>query len=172
MARLTQLQSDLYVNGNLQAVSMTLPLGSVGNSQVAAGSGAGNGVAASKLQHEYTRTHADTKTVTATTMQKTIHVAHGATGTVTEFRVGAVVANIGAATVTFDLLKNGVSILTGVVTLTNAQAAYSGQLTGTLTGGASYVVGDVFEAKMVATAGGGTLATGIFAMATFTEDAQ
>jgi hypothetical protein len=40
-------------------------------------------------------------------------------GTVVAFVAGAVVPNVGAATVTVNLLKNGTTVLSAVVTLNN-----------------------------------------------------
>jgi hypothetical protein len=45
--------------------------------------------------------------------------------------------------VTVDLKKNGTSVLTSVVTITNAQAAYA-RVAGAIAT-AAYVAGDVFE---------------------------
>jgi hypothetical protein len=107
----------------------------------------------------------------ATTETKVVHVVYGATGTILAFRAGSIVANIGAATVTVDLKKNGVSVLTGVITLNNANTARVA-VAGTLGASLALVAGDVLEVVCVATAGGGTLATGVFAQAVLSEDAQ
>lgn len=107
---------------------------------------------------------------TATTETRVIHVARGATGTVKSFRAGSIVANIGAATVTIDLKKNNVSVLSAVITLDSGNTARVPEA-GTITS-AAYSVDDWFEIVITATAGGGTLATGLYVEAEFEEDAE
>jgi hypothetical protein len=97
-------------------------------------------------------------------------VIYGVSGTLLSFKAGSIVANIGAATVTLDLKKNGVTALSAVITLNNAntaRVAVSGTLSVT-----TLAAGDVLEVVATATAGGGTLATGVFAELRWKEDAQ
>jgi hypothetical protein len=68
--------------------------------------------------------------------------------------------------VTVDLRKNGTTVLSAVITLNNAntaRVAVAGALSVT-----TLVAGDVLEV-VTATAGGGTLATGVFAIVTVNE---
>jgi hypothetical protein len=62
--------------------------------------------------------------------------------------------------VTVDLRKNGTTILTSVITISVAQAAYA-RVAGAIAS-AAYIAGDVFELVVTATAGGGTLPQGLF----------
>jgi hypothetical protein len=66
-----------------------------------------------------------------------------------------------------DLQKNGVSILSAPVTLNSSGTNYVSQAA--TISSAGLVAGDVLEVVTVATAGGGTLPTGVFAAARITE---
>jgi len=160
------VNNDLLVTGTVSAKALTLTNASITDANVVAAAG----VQASKLQHQFTQCYAQPGANNATVERKVIHVVRGATGTVLEFKVGARVAAIGAATATLDLYKNGTTMLTGTISLTSATAAYI-LLAGTLAS-SSLAVGDVLEAVVTAaTAGGGTLAIGLFAYLTLREDA-
>jgi hypothetical protein len=97
----------------------------------------------------------------ATSETRGLWVARGATGTVLAFRAGTIVACIGAATITLDLKKNGTTILSAVLTLNNSSVARVVQ-SASLVASPNYVVGDWFEVVITATAGGGTLGTGLW----------
>lgn len=135
--------------------TLTLPAGVVADAQVAAGAA----IAHTKLEHQ--RSPVVSWDGTTPTTTRVLFVARSA-GTVLTFRVGHAVACIGAATVTFDLKKNGVTVLTGVVTQSSADAAYTPE-SGSLSGTPTFVAGDVFTVVTVATAGGGTIGTGGYA---------
>jgi hypothetical protein len=154
---------DLYVAGNITGKTMTVPDGSVTNAAVAATAG----IAASKLRHTFRQRYAQPNT-TATTETRVIHLVVGATGTINGFSAGSIVANIGAATVTVDLRKNGATVLTGVITLNNANTAYV-PAAGVIAS-PNVVAGDVLSVVITATAGGGTLATGAYCEVNLDED--
>lgn len=93
---------------------------------------------------------------------------YGATGTVLAVNVGSIAIAVGAATVTVDIKKNGTTILSAVVQLDSGNTARVTE-GGTITV-PSYVAGDFFEAVIVATAGGGTIPTGLFVEMIASED--
>lgn len=158
-------QGDLFVNGNFRATSMTMAGGVIANAQVAAGAG----IDTTKLNHRHHFRFSQPNT-TATTETKAIGRVYGATGTLVAFYVGSIGIMAGAATVTVDLKKNGATMLSAVVTLNNANAArvaVAGALAST-----ALVAGDLLEVVTTATAGGGTLGTGVFAFATVDETAN
>lgn len=163
---LDTLNHDVYVNGNLGAKTFSPPAGCIGNAAIAAGAG----LAATKLQHQHEITYGQPGGAISFTERKVIHVIKGATGNVLNFRAGIRTACVGAATITFDLQKNGSSILTAVITVDNTKTAY--QLTEAAIATPAVVQGDVLEAVIVATAGGGTLGDGGFCDLVLTEDAQ
>jgi hypothetical protein len=161
----TRIEGDLYVAGSIGARSMTAPAGSVNNAAVAANAA----IDPSKLGHQRRIGYGQPNTA-ATTETRPIFVCRGATGAILAIHAGSIVAAIGAATVTIDLKKNGATVLTGVVTLNNAntaRVAVAGTLATT-----TLVAGDWLELVITATAGGGTLPTGLFVMVTLNEDAS
>lgn len=166
MAQPTRVEGDLYINGNLSSKTATPAAGSIVNASVASNAG----ISATKVQHQHRHVFTQPNT-SATSETKAIYVCYGATGTVIAFSAGSIAAAVGAATVTVDLKKNGSSILTAVITLDNANTARVVEA-GTLTGSTSLVAGDLLEVVTVATAGGGTLPTGVYAVVTINEDAQ
>ncbi len=165
---LTVLPTDLQVQGNLSASTMTLPAASVGDAQATTGSP----ITAAKLQHQYEKiAQPQDSTTNAAVSRKVIHVVKGATATIVSFDVGAVTAATVDATTTIDLKKNGSSILTGAVSLTASTAAFA-LLAGSLAS-SSLVAGDVLEFHITAaTVAAGALAKGVFGRLVIREDAQ
>lgn len=120
-----------------------------------------------KTYHKYTPPFSQNATTVASADQKTVHVAK-ASGVVSGFQVGNVTKAIGDSTATFDLLKNGGTVLNAPVVLNNASANYTPQV-GAITAPGTYVAGDVFEVKITISAGTGTLPKGVYAQPTFDE---
>lgn len=167
MALPNTVPGDLTVGGNLSVRSMSPIANSVNDASVQAGSK----VNASKLQAGVRKGYFKPRTTVAATDTQMIYRVYGATAAVQSFVAGiSGTAAVGAATVTFDLKKNNVSILTGVVTIDNTVAQY-GSVAGVLAAGAlTLVAGDVLEVVVTATAGGGTLPQGVFAEVVIYED--
>ena len=93
----------------------------------------------------------------------------GLTGTVKNFTVSNVTANAGASTVTVDLQKNGVTMLSAVVTLNSGKVAFS-ETEGTLSV-VALADGDYLTVVINATQNGtDALASGVFAQIQFDED--
>lgn len=160
----TTLNDPVYFGGPVQfAGPVQFPANTLGNAQL----NPSDPVDAAKLGHRFMPRVAQPYGVAATAERRAVHRARAA-GTVTAFWAGLTVANAGAATVTFDLLKNGASVLATPVVLTSSTAAF-GTVTATLGAGASYAAGDVFEVAITVAAGGGTLGQGAFAEPVFTE---
>lgn len=163
MAAPSRIEGDVYVNGTLTGKTLAPSAGCVVDASVSASAD----IAATKVNHQHRAVFAQANS-SAASETRVIYVCYGASGTVVAFSAGSIAAAVGAATVTVDLKKNGTSILTGVITLDNANTARVVEA-GTLTGSNSVVAGDVLEVVTVATAGGGTLPTGVFAAATINE---
>lgn len=164
---LNMIAGDLQVTGALRAGTFTLPANAVTDTTVLAAAG----ISASKLQHQYSATYSNASLTTVATERRVLHYIYGATGTILAFRCGSVVANIGAATVSVQLKKNGSNILSSATVLDNANTAYIVENEAGFTS-AALLVGDVLEVDITATAGGGTLATGFFCALILREDAQ
>jgi len=165
MAETSRITGNIEYTGNVQYLGqVTMPTGAVGDDEIEAAAG----IAASKVDHRFHVMHKQPNT-TATTETVGLYLAKAA-GTVIGFRAGSIGIAVGAATVTFDLKKNNVTVLTGVLTL-NSSNTVRVAVAGTLVATPTYVANDFFELVITATAGGGTLQTGIFAEAWFEEDA-
>lgn len=80
------------------------------------------------------------------------------TGTVVRVYAGCVTPAVGDSEVEIDVLKNGVSIMTAVVTINSSTVAFESK-TGLVTT-SSFSAGDIFEANFVASMNTGTLPEG------------
>ncbi len=96
-----------------------------------------------------------------------IHIATGQTGTVMSFIAGCCTPCVGADTIDVDLHKNGTTILSSLIELDSADAAYA-ILNGTISD-SDMAADDVFEIVIAVNAGGGTMGQGVFAEALFDE---
>jgi len=127
------------------------------------------GVEATKLEHQHRCIYAqESATTAAAALDEVIHVVKGANGTLKTFAAGNVVANIGAATITVDLHKNGVSILDAAIVLDNTDLTYIPRA-GVIDTEA-VVADDVLEVVVTAADGGGTIGKGVFAYLDIHED--
>ncbi len=162
---ISTIDGALRVRGQLTCDSFVLPAGTITDASVAAAAG----IVSEKLEQQYLPLFTQPNT-TAAAETRVIHVVRGTTGTIEAFRAGSIAANSGAAVVTVDLKKNGSSVLSSVITLDNANTARVAE-DGTISS-ANVVAGDVLEVVITATAGGGTLATGVFAQACIQEKAD
>lgn len=160
------LQGDLHVAGNFTAQTMSVPASSVKDGNIAAGA-PGAYIAYTKNGQMHKTRFVQPNTA-ATSETKPFYLAFGLTGTVLDIKVASIAVAIGAATVTVDVKKNGISILNSVVTLNNANTARVAVLASLLT--TAFAAGDFFEVVVVATAGGGTLPTGLIIEMTVAED--
>lgn len=160
------INDDLAVNGFLSVKAMKIP----DNTLLDAGVNGAAGIQATKLQHQHQKMYLQgSSTTTAAADTKVIHAVYGATGTTVAFRAGCEVPCVGAATITVDLKKNGTTVLSAPISLSSAQAARA-MVAGTISV-PGLVTGDVLEVVITATAGGGTIGTGLFAQLVEREDA-
>jgi len=150
--------------GLVQFLSILLPPGAVTAANIAAAAG----VEATKLEHQHREIYQQESDTTSVSEDRVVHVVKGTTGDLKTFRAGSVVANIGAATITVDLHKNGSTILSAPITLDNGDAAYA--LVAGVISSEPVVADDVLEVVVVATAGGGTVGKGVFASLDVFED--
>lgn len=132
-----------------------MPEDTVGDVQM----NAGDPIDVDKQFHRYRKTHAQSGNWTTQTVP--LHYAR-ADGTVEGFSAGSIVAmTAGTSFVEIDLRKNGSSILTAVLTLDEAMAAFV--MTDAALDGAdvAYVAGDFFDAVITVTVGTGALGQGL-----------
>lgn len=147
---------NLRVYGTLIPDVLTIPAGTIRNADVSASAA----IAATKLVHRHTAVWAQPNTA-ATAETRAIHLAQLA-GTINSVKAGSIAKAVGDSTVTVDVRKNGTTILTGVITLDNANTNRVAEA-GTISGGTTAVAtGDLIEVVLTATVGTGTLPTGVF----------
>lgn len=161
-----RIDDDLLVNGTLQARTLIVPSSTITNAMVATGAG----IVAEKLEHAPQGLFQQPTGTAAVSETRAVYLARYAC-TVEAFRAGVITPAVGAATLTFDLKKGGVSVLTGVVTINNTHTARQ-VVAGVLSGTVTLAAGDLLEVTTVATAGGGTLPQGAFADAAVFAMAQ
>lgn len=162
-----RIEGDMFVDGNLSAKGLTVPAGSVSDTNVAAGA-PGSYIAAEKVRLQAHKLY--TQNGPAVAEDRAIYRSYGLTGTVLTFVAGSIVAAIGADTVTVDCKKNGTSILAAPITLNSsntARVAASATLATT-----TVVAGDLFEVVVITNHTSGTLPSGIFAELVLDEDPQ
>ncbi len=163
MAQLT-IPTDVLIQGNLSAKSISIPASSVGDAQIPSSAG----IQATKVIQQYAPQYADPAATTVASVRKTIHVAYGATGTIVAFRAGMVTPCVSPDTVTVKLRKNGTDILSADISLSSSQSAFQTVLASGFTSTA-YVAGDVFEVDITANHSSGTLGLGLFAQLVIDE---
>lgn len=139
-----------------------IPALTFGNTQA----NANDPIAGNKTYHRYRKEFGQPKAATNVTERRVVHVAKSA-GTVNEFKATVSAALTGAAAATVDLLKNGVSVLSGAVAFSSADVAFALK-TGTVVTQA-YAAGDVFEIAHTVTLGGGGAQSGLTGQAEFEE---
>lgn len=163
---LSRFEGDCFFAGNVSfGGSVVMPDGAVGDAEIEAFAG----VAQTKLEHQH-RSGLGQPNTTATSETRVVATIYGTSGTLLSFKAGSIAPCSGAATITVDLKKNGASVLSAVITLDSAntaRVAESGSFSST-----TLAAGDVLEVVVTATAGGGTLGTGLFAEVRWAEDAQ
>ena len=163
-----RIPGDLYVDGALSARSLLIPAGAVSNASIPAGS-PGTFIDPTKIGHQHNRLYGQPNT-TAVAERKALHRVNGTTATIVAAAAGVLGANVGAATITVDILKNGVTVLTAAIVLTNADLARVGHA-GVISGAsAACVAGDLIETNITVAAGGGTPGTGLFVQVVVNED--
>lgn len=164
MSLTSVLQGNLFVKGTLNALEFDAPANSVDNAAIE------GPIDADKLAiRRRSEFHCPGGTP-VDGLRRSIAVVYGATGDVIAFRAGLRMPNAGAATITVDLRKNGTTILTSVITLDNSNVAYEVEDAAGFTV-TTLATGDVLEIVFVATAGGGTIGSGLFVQLVHDEDA-
>lgn len=165
MSSPTVFQGDMIVRGRFQADAFTPPDDSIGGGAI----NAADPIPVEKVEHQYVKTVGQvTGTAATTNAGEVIHVANGP-GTIVRAFARVMVAAAGAATVAFDVKKNGVSILSGAMTIDNTIVAFTGNVEAAFTA-LDYNADDVFSVSWTATAGGGTLPQGVAFEMIFRED--
>lgn len=147
---------NVTIAGRLIAGQFDMPAGAVSDTSVESGAN----IDADKLEHTHRKIYSLSGTAASVTIP--IHSVIGATARRLQVVAGSIAIAVGAATVTIDVKKNGTSVMTGatVHTLDSSNTARVAEALSIAT--TTAVAGDLFELVIVATAGGGTIPTGLF----------
>jgi len=155
---------DLHVAGNLSADSMSPPDGSVGDSAIEAGAN----VSALKLEQQYMPTVRTAGAVANKT--EVLHVAN-APGTLFEISAGTITLCTGTASITIDVLKNGVSVLSADLVLDSGNTARVLELASLDPAAVDYDAGDWFEVTITIATPTGAVGSGLVVRGLFREEA-
>lgn len=153
----------LRVVGELICDSLPIPPNSVGDSQVKAS----EPITAAKLYHRVQPITAQDHGSAVVARREPIHVAYKQ-GTIVEFACSLVVASTGNSTITIDLYKNGVTVLTTPLILTATNATAYTQVVSAISNN-SFAADEVYETVVTVNAGSGTLGQGITCALTVDE---
>lgn len=162
MAQLNTLHGDYYVNGTFGCKTLNAPAGSIANLAVALN--AAEPIDAGKLEHRHRHVYAQESATTVVDETRVAHVVGAAAAVVgsvlVRFEAGMIVAALGDAICEFDLLKNGVSVLTAPIELNSTHAARE-TVDATFSDDEA-TLDDVYEVSINGTIGTGTLGKGAF----------
>jgi hypothetical protein len=161
MAAQSILEGDVHVTGVLTAADMRPSTGSITNAMVDAAAA----IDATKVQQQYLASY---RVATPVTVTEYTHIARGA-GTIVGVRAVIDTAPAAGNSYTIDVQKNGVTILSSTISVTDATTPDS-ILTGTLSV-TSYVANDLFRV-VVTTTGGGSKGTGLLVQTILRESAN
>jgi len=162
-----RIEGAIVFSGRVTPAQLDVPDSTIDNAAVKASAA----IAASKLEHQHKPAYSQESDTTAAAEDRVIHTVLGATGKVTGFSAGCVVACIGDSTVTVDLHKNGSSMLSSTITIDSGDAAYDVVDATVDPAKEDVVLDDVIEVVITVSAGTGTLGKGVFAQAVIEEDA-
>ena len=162
-----RFEGNIVFAGRITPEALDIPAGALVNAGVASNAG----LAVGKLEHQHQPPYAQESDTTAAAEDRVIHTVYGLTGKIEAFAVGCVVANVGAAVVTFDLHKNGATVLTATVDVDSGDAAYAVVEATVDPAEEDLAADDVLEVIVTVAAGGGTLGKGVFARTVISEDA-
>jgi hypothetical protein len=162
---MSTLNGNTHIDGTLTCKAFTPPANCITKTSIPVGAG----IEYTKTEHLHRAVYSQPNTAATSETKAIAHVV-GATGTLLNFLAGSIAPCSGAATITIDLKKNGSSVLSAVITLDNANTARVAEA-GTITT-TGVAAGDLLEIVITATAGGGTLGTGLYVVLNWKEDAQ
>lgn len=156
------LPGDIYVDGELTAQSMDYPTGSIRAVHI----DPMTQLSSVLIEQQYVRDVRQFGAVVNRT--EPIHVAIAA-GEVLSIDAGMIVPPTLTATVTIDLLKNGVTILSSTLVINNGLVARDTATTGITGGSEDYVAGDWFDVQTTIATPTGVIGSGLFIRVVFRE---
>lgn len=162
-----RIDGNLHVTGTLKVGSMDLPAAAVTDDNM----DPANPIDVDKQIHQYVHTYAQNRAAAVAAERKAVFSATG-DGALVNVQAGVTQAAVGDSTITVDVYKNGVSVLTGVLTIDSGDAAFATQTAVVTPGSEGYSAGQVFEVVIAVTAGTGTLPRGVYVSLTVNEEAS
>lgn len=157
-----RLPGDIHVAGNLSADSITYPDNSIGDGAV----DPTEPLAWNKTVKVYRPQI--TKAGVVASFTEPLYVANGE-GTLMGIEAGMIAVNTGGATVTIDVKKNGVTVLSTALVLDNTNTARVTEDASLDATQVDYAAGDFFEVVVTAAAGGGAIGSGLAITGRFNE---
>lgn len=155
---MNKIEGDTYITGTLTAGAMNVPASSVGNTEVEAQAN----ISASKLEHQHNLNVALFDHATSVVAKRQAIFRAESNCTIDEVGAYVTVAAGASTTVTIDILKNGTTVLTSTISITNAQTAYQ-EVAGTVSS-SSLVAGDKLEANVTITGANAPKGLNVFAV--------
>lgn len=156
---MARFDEDVLITKTLAPARLTAPIGCIPDNAVPAGAN----INATKLMHRHEPVYTQQSGANVASERRFFYMARGSAETIQQIQVAVKQAITGNSTVTVDILKNGVSILSAVTTINNTLAAFANLAAAVTTSG--MVQGDCLEVNVVATAGTGTLPQGLVVLA-------
>jgi len=151
----TIFQGNVVVGGFIKAGAWSVPAGIIGDNAM----DSANPISVSKYLPRQVDCHGQSSLVTVAADQKVVYIARAAGTVNTLFMATLPVACTGGATVTVNVLKNGVNVTSTPITFTNADAAYA--VKNGLLSISTFAANDVFELLISTTAPSGVVGKGI-----------
>jgi hypothetical protein len=157
---MSSINGNLFVAGILQPTNFSPPALCIPDAAVSMPAGGASGIQTAKMNHRQHVRHNQAEGVAVVTETRQVWITNGTAGVVNSFKAQLKVANIGAATITIDLKKNGTSILSAPISFSSADAALAIKTATIVTSATAN--NDYFEYVTTATVGGGTLGQGLY----------
>jgi hypothetical protein len=161
------IPGNVSVTGTAAVAGLSAPAGCIADTNVATPATGAAGISTYKQNHR--ERHRQVQAAGSAIVSQTTPacIVNGTDGLVISFKASVKTACVGGATVTFDLKKNGTSVLSAAISFSSSDSA--GAVKTATISTASCVAGDLFEIVTTATAGGGTVGQESYAEALIDE---
>lgn len=167
MANVATFDGDVFFRGNLRMNSIVLPDAAITDeAQIQAGVM----IDAAKLRRRLVISERGISATSATTKTVTTHIVYGATATAISVKARLTTKCTSGATVTVDVKKNGTTILSAPISFADTDS--DGDIKDGTISVDDFVADDVITFVFTATAGGGSVGTGMTCQLIIDEDPE
>ena len=156
---------DMHVPGLLTMDAINLPVSAVGDTEI----DPARPISALKVEKQYIVEHKQAGAVV--NKLEPVHVAFGATGELVSVEAGTIVLCTGTSTITIDVLKNGVTVLSAPLVLDSANTIRVLEAAGINPAADSYVAEDWFDVQITIATPTGAVGQGLIVRLIFREAA-